>query len=348
MHIVIATTQVPFVHGGAEVHADNLCAALIEAGHRAEIVRIPYKWYPPESILDAMAACRLLDVSEANGRRIDLMIGLKFPAYLMPHPNKVLWILHQHRTAYEQWDHELGDMIVYPNGQEIRTAIYAADRKAIPEAKRVYTNSNNVSSRLQRFLGIRSTPLYHPPLNAEKFYCAAAEDFVLFPSRINRSKRQLLAIQALGRADESARLVICGESEDAQYFAEMESQIEALGLASRVIFTGRVSEEEKLSLYARALAVMYLPYDEDYGYVTLEAMLSRKAVITCKDSGGPLEFVAPETTGLVAEPEAGAVAEALDYILSDRRRAATMGQMGYEKYRAMNISWEAVVQELTA
>ncbi len=162
MRIIIATTQVPFVHGGAEAHAQNLKAALISHGHEAEIVAIPFKWYPPEKIVDAMLSCRLLDLTESSGNTIDRVIGLKFPAYLIPHPHKVMWILHQHRTAYELWDHEFSDLIHFPNGIQVRDAIRRADRKLIPQAKFIYTNSNTVSSRLKRFCNINSTPLYHP------------------------------------------------------------------------------------------------------------------------------------------------------------------------------------------
>ncbi len=348
MRVVIATTQVPFIRGGAEVHAENLCAALRGAGHAAEIVAIPFKWYPPERILDTMLACRLLDLEESNGRRIDLMIGLKFPAYLIPHTNKVLWILHQHRTAYEQWDHALGDMIAFPNGREVRDAIRAADRQLIPQAKRIYSNSENVSARLRRFCGINSTPLYHPPLNAEAFRCEPAENYLLVPSRINRAKRQLLAVQALGRASSSVNLVFCGESEEIAYDAAIEREIDALNLRGRVRFCGRVDEEEKLSLYARSLGVLYVPFDEDYGYVTLEAMLTRKPVITCTDSGGPLEFVVDGQTGFVVEPDAGALAAAIDRLGGNTETAAAMGVAGWERYHAMNISWDAVVAELTS
>ena len=160
MHIIIATTQVPFVHGGAEIHAHNLLVALRRAGHVAEIVAIPFKWYPPERMLDAMLACRLLDLTEANGRKVDRVIGLKFPAYLIPHPDKVLWILHQHRQAYEQWEHPLSDMVYYGNGREVRDAIRLADTRLIPEARAVFTNSENVSRRLQHYCGLGSTPLY--------------------------------------------------------------------------------------------------------------------------------------------------------------------------------------------
>ena len=43
-------------------------------------------------------------------------------------------------------------------------------------------------------------------------------------------------------------------------------------------------------------------YDEDYGYITLEAFFAGKPVITHTDSGGPLEFVTHEHNGLVTEP----------------------------------------------
>lgn len=348
MHIVIATTQVPFVRGGAEVHAENLRAALERAGHHAEIVAIPYKWYPPERIIDTMLACRLLDLEEANGRKIDLMIGLKFPAYLIPHSNKVLWILHQQRNAYEQWDHSLSDMVHWSNGAEIRAAIHGADHKLIPEAKRVYSNSRNVSTRLARFSGIESTPLYHPPSDAEKFHCEPAENYLLFPSRINRAKRQLLAVQAFGQTSSSLDLVICGEDEEALYHAEIEQEIEARNLRARVHFLGRVTEEEKLSLYAKSLGVLYIPFDEDYGYVTLEAMLGAKPVITCTDSGGPLEFVVEGVTGFTASPDPKSLAHVIDRLAADRNTAATMGRAGRERYEALGISWESVVSKLTA
>ena len=88
MRILIATVQVPFVRGGAEIHAKGLRSALRAEGHEAEIVAVPFKWYPPERILDHMLACRLLDLTESAGTPVDRVIGLKFPAYFVPHPHK--------------------------------------------------------------------------------------------------------------------------------------------------------------------------------------------------------------------------------------------------------------------
>src|SRR5690606_3032321 len=103
MRVLVTTVKVPFVYGGAEVHAANLVRELQKAGHEAELVEIPFRWYPPEQMLDHLLACRLLDLTEANGVAVDRVIGLKFPAYHVRHPHKVLWILHQHRTLYDLW-----------------------------------------------------------------------------------------------------------------------------------------------------------------------------------------------------------------------------------------------------
>src|SRR5919108_857053 len=157
MRIVIATVQVPFIRGGAEILAEGLRDALHSEGHEAEIVAIPFKWYPPERILDQILACRLLDITESTGMAVDRVIGLKFPAYFIPHPNKVLWILHQYRTAYELWDHQtLGDLIRFPNGVQVRNAVRKADVQLISEAKRVFTISGTVSKRLKDYCAVES------------------------------------------------------------------------------------------------------------------------------------------------------------------------------------------------
>lgn len=350
MRVVLATVQVLFVQGGAEVLARSLLDALRRAGHEAEIAAIPFKWYPPERMLDNILACRLLDVTETNGKPVDRMIGLKFPAYLMPHPNKVMWLLHQHRQAFEQWDQPISDMIHFQNGREVRDAIRNTDRQFIPEARAVYTIAENVSRRLRNFCGVESTPLYHPPHNPEGFRChdGPADNYFFFPSRINAAKRQHLAVQGLAHAGGDARLVLCGVGESPEYDEMLQREIDAHGLRSRVDFLGRVTEEEKVDLYARSLGVVYPPLDEDYGYITLEAMLSSKPVITCTDAGGPLEFIRDGVSALVVEPTGEAIGDAMRRLAADREAAAAMGRAGREAYLALNISWDTVIEKLLA
>jgi glycosyltransferase involved in cell wall biosynthesis len=349
MRIAIATTKVPFVWGGAEIQAQGLLSALKQHGHDAEIFAIPFKWYPPARILDHMLACRLLDLTESEGKSIDLLIGLKFPAYLIEHPNKVLWVIHQHRQAYDLWDDPIGgDLIHYADGIQVREAIRAADKAFIPKARAVFAESRNVTKRLKAFCGIDSEPLYHPPLGVEHFYSATAADYFFFPSRVLSTKRQELVLEALAKTRQPVRVKFAGLPNDRAYFAALRQKCEKLQIDSRVEWLGSISEKDKCALYAQCLGVVYPPLDEDYGYVTLEAMLSSKALVTCSDSGGPLEFVEPGSTGLIAEPEAAALAAALDTLWTDRAQAARFGVNGLERYRAAGISWTTVVSKLLA
>ncbi len=346
MRILIATVQVPFIRGGAEIHAENLRDAIRAAGHEAETIAIPFKWYPPEKILDHMLACRLLDVTEVAGTIVDTVIGLKFPAYFIPHPNKVLWILHQHRTAYELWDHPLSDLIYYPNGSQIRDAIREADRRLLPEARAIYANSRNVATRLKTYCGIDSTPLYHPPPHAEQFYSSPAEDYIFFPSRLCVPKRQRLVLEALALTKQPVRIYFAGVADHPSYMGDLKSSARKLEAAGRVVWLGQVSEDEKRRHYARSLGVVYPPVDEDYGYVTLEAMLASKPVITCNDSGGPLEFVLEGETGLIAGPTPENLAAALDTLWADRERAKAWGEAGRALYQSLGLTWEKVVKKL--
>ena len=252
MRIVIATAQVPFIRGGAEILAEGLMHALRAQGHEAEIVAIPFKWYPPERILEQVLACRLLDLSESGGAPIDRVIGLKFPAYLIPHPHKVLWLLHQFRTAYDLWDHPFGDLDHYPNGPQVREAIQRIDQSLIPEAKAVFTISRNVSSRLWRYCGIDSVPLYHPPASPEQFYGAEAEDYFFYPSRLASLKRQALVLQALAATQRPVRVRFAGSADEAHYGEELEMLARQLNVSHRVEWLGQVTEEEKRALYAHA------------------------------------------------------------------------------------------------
>ena len=159
-------------------------------------------------------------------------------------------------------------------------------------------------------------------------------------------KRQWLAIQALGLCREPVRLCFAGEADNPGQREECVRAVRELGLDHRVEWRGMVTEEEKRDLYAHCLGVIFPPMDEDYGYVTLEAMLSSKPVITCSDSGGPLEFVLDGETGLVAEATPQALAGAMDQLWSNRRQAADMGTAGRQRYQDLRISWENVVEKL--
>ncbi|TDI34213.1 MAG: glycosyltransferase, partial [Acidobacteria bacterium] len=177
MRVAIATVQVPFISGGAEIHARLLRENLVQRGHEADIVTIPFKWYPEETLLDSLRMAALVDLTQVNGEPIDRVIALKFPMYALRHPRKTVWLLHQHRQAYELWETPYGDLHNMAAGEAVREQIMAFDNRALGEARHVYTTSETVSRRLLEFNGIESTPLYHPPRHHATLHCRSYDDF---------------------------------------------------------------------------------------------------------------------------------------------------------------------------
>lgn len=345
MRILICTTQVPFTRGGAESHVEGLQRALIEAGHQAETVALPFQWYPPNEIMRSAMAWRMLNVTESNGKRIDLVVGMKFPAYLVAHPRKVLWILHQHRAAYNLWGTQFDDLSTYPEGPRIREWIKHCDEKFIPEATKVFANSGTVANRLRHYNSLESEVLYHPPPLYDRLRDGEQHDYIFYPSRMEPQKRQELLIEAMKHVRVPVKAVFAGSTADAKHY---ESLIRQHGVSDRVCVRGFVSDEELIDLYANSLGVCYLPFDEDYGYVTLQGMLAAKPIIVPDDGGGATEFVEDQITGTVARPEASAIAEAINQLHADRQRARRMGEAGRGKIASVNLSWSNVVEKITS
>lgn len=339
--VVVCEAQVPFVEGGAELHVRQLVAGLRERGYLAERVALPFKWYPKREILTHAAAWRLLDLSESNGRPIDLVIGTKFPSYFVRHPNKVAWLIHQYRAAYELCGTEYSDFDHTEADVALRESLMALDTQMLKECRRLFTNAANTAGRLRRFNGLEAEPLYHPPHLAPRLAPGPFGDYVLSVGRLETVKRPQLAIEAMAHAGPGLKLLIAGEGTQRE---NLEALAARLGVTDRVTFLGAVSDEELLELYAGARAVVYVPYDEDFGYVTLEAFLAHKPVVTVRDAGGPLEFVVHGVNGMIADAAPEAVADALTRYAADARLAAAHGDAGYE--RARTITWDGVIERL--
>ena len=347
MKILIVSTHVPFISGGAEVLENNLKKALIEKGHEAEITKIGFKWYPAERIPEHILAMRLLDFTETAGDKIDLVIGLKFPAYYVKHPNKVLWVLHQHRPAYDLWGTPFQDLPANTTGSRIREIIINSDNRMLPEAKKIYTLSKNVSARLKNFNNIESKHLYHPPDGVENLSQGKYEDYVFYPSRLGALKRQDLVIESMRYTKTGVKLILAGRP-DSKYDAEkLQNLIDEYHLNDKVSLLLNISNEKKTELYANCLGSVFVPFDEDYGYVTLEAFYSKKAVITTNDSGCPLEFVDDKRNGYVVSPNPKEIAAAIDKLYRDKKNAQKMGEEGFNKMAGLDLSWDKVVDSLT-
>jgi len=321
---------VPFSRGGAEIFTDELVRQLCARGHEAEIVSVPFKWYPGQRVLTQAFLWRLLDLSEADGRTIDLVVATKFPSYCIRHPNKVVWLLHQFRQAYELDRTDLGQFSESAEDRATRRRVQRLDRTALGEARKLFATSRNVADRLQRSTGLDAEVLPHPPQELA-YRTDAYEPFVFSVGRLDRAKRIDLLLEAA--AKQGIDVVVSGEGPDRE-------RLERLG-NGHVRFTGRVSEAELADLYARCRAVFYAPVDEDFGMVPFEAFLAEKPVVTTTDAGGPLDVVRDRKTGRVVEPTVDAVAGALAIGEEDAR---AWGRAG--KALAEQVTWGSAIDRL--
>jgi glycosyltransferase involved in cell wall biosynthesis len=341
MRIVVASPQVPFAHGGAEILAEKLTDELRARGHESALVTVPFKWYPAERVLTQAFLWRMLDLEEVDGRRVDLVIATKFPSYVVRHPNKVVWLVHQFRQAYELDRTDLGQFGESARDRAVRRQVQTLDRRTLGEARKLAAISRNVAERLQRTTGLEAEVVLPPPQQLP-YRCEAYDDFVLSVGRLDRAKRVDLLLDAAA-ADPALRTVIVGDGPDRE---RLETLARRHGLDGRAEFVGRADTDTLAALYARCRAVFYAPVDEDYGMVPYEAFLSEKPVVTTTDAGGPLDAVVDRRTGLVCEPRGAEVAAALGWLREHDAETRAWGRAGKEV--AERLTWDAAIDRLLA
>ena len=341
--ITIVTSAPPLTEGGHLVIARSLERALTDAGHRAGIVTTPSNRFGRQG--SAYLANWLTDVGvTGTGEKVDQIISLRFPSYAVRHPAHVCWLSHTMREYYDLWD-EFSSRIS-PQGRlkerVRRTLIRHADTYFFKHhVKKLFTQSKAVRDRLARWNHVEGEPL-HPPPPQRPYRCDGYGDYLFFASRLTPLKRADLVVRALARPEaRGARCVIGGGGEDR---LELERLTGDLGLADRVSFAGRLSEAALVDHLARCRAVVFVPHNEDYGFVTVEAFASGKPVITCTDSGGPLELVRAGQNGWVVAPEAASLAAAIAEASEDRALAERLGAAG--RHDVAQMSWGRVVERL--
>jgi len=198
--VLVLGVQTPFSQGGAERHVRRLTEELRARGVDADLVTLPLCERERFDLVRSAAAWRSLDLREAGGRPVDAVIATRFPSYAIRHPNKVVWLIHQYRQAYDQFGTEYSDLTSAPEDRRLREVIAEIDRVGLTEARRIFANSRTVAARLARFNGIASEPLYHPPPLAGRHRSGPLGDSVLWVGRLDSWKRPGLLLDARARA----------------------------------------------------------------------------------------------------------------------------------------------------
>ncbi len=340
-NILILGVEVADTRGGAELLVEKLTEAFREEGADVSFGSLPFHAVPKSDLVEQMAAWRALDLSRFSDQKFDLVVPTKFPTYLVRHDNKIPWLIHQHRQAYELYGSRFGDFSTEHEDESLRRMIVSADEVALNECRSVYTISQNVSNRLERYLNLESEPLEPPLPLAGRYYRGTPANYILSVGRLCSIKRVDMMIKAMPMIRDSLCLKIVGKPDEPAIAEYLESEIEKHHLWHRVEFLGHVSEEELLALYANSFLVYYAPFDEDYGFVTLEALASGCPVVTAHDSGAVLEYIEHEENGIVVNPSIEALAAGINTLVDDPSRRERLSEnCNYSEV----ISWGSVAR----
>jgi len=339
--IAVVTSSPPMAEGGHMVIARELVRALRDTGHDASIVVTPQNRFGRQA--SAYLATWLTDVSSSEGQPIDQVISLRYPSYAVRHPRHVCWLNHTMREYYDLWGHFRQQLS--PLGQvkeSVRHAlIHAADRYLLTRnVNRLFVQSKTIQQRLSMWPELQSQVLY-PPAPQRPYRCSGYDAPLLFVSRLDRLKRADLAIRAVAVAGAPASLQIVGDGPERPALAKLATD---LGVADRVAFAGRLSDDEVLTRLARCRAVVFCPLMEDYGFVTVEAFASRKAVITCGDAGGPAELVRDGVNGFVCDATPDSLGAAMQKVIDDAALAERFGAAGFES--GASLTWPDTIKQL--
>jgi len=343
MKIAVITSNPLFAEGGHVVLARSLVDALREAGHEVDMVRTPQNRFGRQGA--AYLATWLTDVGVAwDDSPVDQVISFRYPSYAVRHPRHVCWLNHRMREYYDLWER-----FVVPlkwkgllKEKVRRRIIHTVDRYLLTKnVTTLYTISATIQQRLQRFGGIPAEVLY-PPAPQRPYRCDGYGEEFFAVSRLTPLKRLDLVIKAC--AEPRARHIRCTIAGDGEDGPRLRQLAHDLGVEDRVRLIGSVNTTQLVDYLARCRAVVFPTMSEDYGLVTVEAFASRKAVITCTDSGGPAELVRHQQEGLLTDPTPASIADAMVQLAESPALAETMGSAAATAGAA--ITWPRTLDRL--
>ncbi len=218
-------------------------------------------------------------------------------------PTRYLWSdTHQYlnELKYNKWLKKIISLVL--------NRIRLWDRAAADRVDLFIANSATVQKRIAKYYRRESSIIY-PPVETEKFSvidlsAQKPEDkYFLIGCRLAPYKRVDIVVEAFKQLGPDYRLKIFGDGVDLARLKKI-----AAG-ATNIEFLGRVSEEEKPQLFAKAQAFIN-PQEEDFGITVIESMAAGRPVIAY-EKGGAAETVTEGQTGLFFKeqtPEALAAA----------------------------------------
>jgi len=372
---IVAPSPVPFTVGGAE----KLWWGMLEyinkhTKHQCELIKVPTKEGNFWDLIDSYHTFYKLDLSY-----FDMVITGKYPAWMLQHENHHIYMLHCLRGLYDCYHFLNLDENVHTNHPKItafmeqlkeenktietvfqelyalkedvdidpdfftfpsafaKEIIHFFDQKAMQNVRSFSAISKTVAQREVYFPKNTQVNVIYPPSSLQHFTNQGYEYFFTL-SRLDSAKRIEMIVKAYKNTKTSIPLKIAGTgplSKQIEELAQDDPRIELLGF---------ISDDEVIAYYAKAYAVIFIPYDEDYGLITIEAMMSQKPLVTFSDTGGVVEFVEDQITGLVSEPSVEKLTQNIDFLADNPQLCKEMGKNAQK--RVESITWKHTIDSL--
>ena len=338
---IVGPSPVPYCRGGIENFLAGLHKAINEStSHIAELIKIPIRENSVPSLIAGYLRCRFINLDH-----FDLIISFKYPTWMIRHRNHVIYLGHRLRGLYDTYpippdrDRLLTSNPLDFPGPWIRNLIHWLDDRAIrPERiSHAFSMSRTIADR----------PGYFHPDLVPQVICGSSfrDDFrmevgehFLTVNRLDAPKRVDLMIRAYRHVRTDMPFIIAGTGPQGDYLRALA------GSDPRIVFPGEVSETRLLELYARAYAVIYTPYQEDYGLITIEGMKSGKPNVSTSDSGGPVEFIEHGVNGLICAPDEQSLAVSIQTLADDPAMVRRMSAAALK--RMETVTWHHAVDAL--
>lgn len=336
--VLVLSSRPPFARGGHEILAESLHAELVARGYCADLLFIPSP--PFGSILPGQLSALLTRIPPPPDGP-DVVISLRYPAYLVRHPRHVVWLCHRAREYYDLWPVTSARWGTATRLKETvkRTVVRGIDNAGLRRRRgRLFAISRTVASRLERWGGHQTDVLFPPP--SGEFTSGGYGDYFLALGRLTQEKRVDLVIKAAA-IEPTLPVVIAGEGPESEWLPSLARD---MGVADRIEFAGVVPDGRKRELLANCRAVISANFQEDYGLVAAEAMASARPVIVCEDGGGLTELVEDCVTGVLAEPTPEALSRAMVSLADSVETARELGEAGRE--RISRITWDMTIERL--
>jgi len=339
----------PYIEGigGAQKVIAKYTNYLREKGHQIEILTTRYNpntCYPefkkiPIKLIGSKSKFLSPMAFNREFRGFDILIANDWPSNFASLKNdNVIWICYTPKRDF----YDLKDYYFNLAGFKEKVILnlkqiffQSVDIKSAKLMKQILPISETVRKRVKQSYGISCKNLFYCGIDFNKYKSKKSKDYFLSVARFVKPKRIELIIEAMKYVKTNIWLFIVGNGPDKEKIINLCNQ------AENVKFLGNVSESKLKELYAECLGLIYIPVNEDWGLIPLEAAASEKPIIASNE-GGLRETIINNKTGiLIDQLSSENIAEKIDLLEINKKLALKLGKQA--KINCKKYDWSRLL-----